>query len=658
MLEALKGHETIGIIICNSDDIVVEANNALTRLVGLEPREFIGRTAESFWDELIGKRPSAHEENRTALFFQNRLKGENAGPFVFALREDRLPARCWLRCESVPTKDDEGREVRVESFVDVTAEMVLQSSRNFHQKAMDYVGETIIITDADGVIRYVNPAFTRMMGYSPLEVLGRPVSILENGDRDPELIEEMWTTLRSGETWRGVFCNKTKDDNSILVDSTVSPVRNSLGEVVEFVAVQRDVTKDKAMEKHLRTVQKMQAVGTLAGGIAHDFNNVVHVVSGYAQLALQRLENTDKLEKYLRMVLKACRRADRLVGQILTFCRQREQPFKPLFLSSTIRETVRLLRSTLPSSIEIRFEIQQDVDCKESCVSREEGVVESHVFSDAVMGDPTQLHQVVMNLCTNASHAMEDKGGNLVVSVQSVEIEDPIKDETPNLEKGRYVRLTVKDDGAGISPQVLDRIFEPYFTTKEKDKGTGLGLTIVHGIVSNHGGDIVVKSKVGEGSRFDVFFPAAVDVTPEEDLTPVMGEWQGGGRRLLCVDDEPSALRVVEEMLRELGYEVCSAVGGMEALEVFKKEPHSFDGVITDKVMPNIDGLELARYFKRVRPNMPVILCTGYADDLSEKELDDIGVFDFLHKPFAADQLGCTLKEAFSNKPLYVSDDN
>ncbi len=204
----------------------------------------------------------------------------------------------------------------------------------------------------------------------------------------------------------------------------------------------------------------------------------------------------------------------------------------------------------------------------------------------------------------------------------------------------------------------MDRIFEPYYTTKEKDKGTGLGLTIVHGIVRNHGGDIVVKSKVGEGTRVDVFFPAAADVTPEEDLTPVMGEWTGGGRRLLCVDDEASALKVLEEMLRELGYEVCSAVGGMEALEVFKREPDLFDGVITDKVMPNIDGLELARYFKRVRPGMPVILCTGYADDLSEKELDDIGVFDYLHKPFAADQLGCTLKEAFSTKPFCEKNDN
>ena len=507
--------------------------------------------------------------------------------------------------------------------------------RTLPSMAMENAAEAIIIANTDGKIQYVNPAFTRIMGYSAAEVEGRHVSILESeGAGAPDGHKEMWDTIRRGETWRGVFTNATKDGRTILLETTIAPVRDRRGDVVEYVAIERDVTRERALEKHLRSAQKMEAIGTLAGGIAHDFNNVIHVVSGYAQLALQRMEETEKLDKYLRMVLKACRRADKLVGQILSFSRQREQPFKPILLGRTVRETVRLLRATLPSHIEVVFEMDGAPGAP----------------SDTVLADPTQIHQVVMNLCTNAYHSMQDGGGVLHVGVESVEIDDPLKHGTPNLKPGRHARLFVCDTGCGMSPWVLERIFEPYFTTKEKDKGTGLGLAVVHGIVRNHGGDLVVNSVVGKGTQFSVYLPAAECEITEEDLTPTLGDPAGRGQRVLCVDDERPALEVAREMLEELGYRVTTATGGSQALELFHAAPEEFDAVVTDKVMPQMGGVELARRIREERPDIPVLLCTGYLEAVPEEALEAAGLCGVLHKPFAADQLGCSLEEALLEK--------
>ncbi len=672
MMEALMSRRPVGLAFCDDRDVVTYVNDALAGFLGVGPECMVGHQAEEFLKEFIGDRVDERSRDLFGYFLCERRKLANAGPFEFRLAEAPGKRELWIRCESLLLKNGPNGSGRLESFVDVAftaGQVASRSGResirisdglNFQQTALEHAGEAIIITDYEGGILYVNPAFTRLMGYCSEEVMGRSVTMLESGDHDPAYYAQMWDTLRSGRMWKGIFCNETKEGRKILVDATISPVRDNKGDVVEFVAVERDVTREKAMEKHLRTVQKMQAVGTLAGGIAHDFNNVIHVISGYTQLAIQRMENIDRLERYLKMVLKACRRADNLVVQILSFCRQGEQPFKPVYLGSAVRETVRLLRATLPSHIEISYEELSDIAVSQPpspAQPSSSAVVSSMTFPDVILADPTQIHQVVMNLCTNAFHAMEENGGVLEVVVGPVLIEDPVKFDTPSLEKGRYVKLCVIDSGCGMSQDVLERIFEPYYTTKEKDKGTGLGLTIVHGIVRNHGGDIKVKSSPGKGTVFEVYFPAVQDAVPEEDLTPVIKESKGGGRRILCVDDEQPALDVAGEMLRELGYEVTMVRGGLEALEVFRKSPDLFDAVLTDKVMPHVGGLELTRKIKQVNPNLPVILCTGYLENISQSELEGMGFFGLLHKPFAADQLGCMLEEALNKKPKTPSED-
>ncbi len=386
----------------------------------------------------------------------------------------------------------------------------------------------------------------------------------------------------------------------------------------------RERTKALAeYERQMQLLMKMQAIGTLAGGIAHDFNNILFPIVGFTELTMDDVPADSQAHRNLEEILKAANRAKELVQQILTFSRQNDQERKPLRMQHIVKESLRLLRASIPSSIEIVSRI--DDNCR------------------PILGDPTQVHQVIMNLCTNAYQAMSDTGGRLMVALEEVELSFDDMLDNIGMKLGPHAKLTVSDDGVGMEPAVLERIFEPYFTTKEPGKGTGLGLSVIHGIVKNHGGHVRVKSAPGAGTTFEVFFPLAEEKQVEQHAVEAL-QAAPGDEHILVVDDEPPIVRMVCEMLERLGYRVTCTTDSTEALALFSAEPQLFDLVITDMTMPRMNGDTLARKILAIRPSVPVILCTGFNEHISEAQAEELGIAKFVMKPIIKRELAAAIR--------------
>jgi signal transduction histidine kinase/CheY-like chemotaxis protein len=381
-------------------------------------------------------------------------------------------------------------------------------------------------------------------------------------------------------------------------------------------------------EKQLQQVMKLQAIGTLAGGIAHDFNNILFPIVGYTELTMDDIPEGNPSRNNLEEVLKAANRAKKLVQQILTFSRQNDQEFKPLKVQCLIKEALNLLRATIPSSIEIHTSIDQDCGL--------------------VKGDPTQIHQVIMNLGTNAYHALQETGGKLEVILKETYLSYEQSQQMVGMKVGRHLELTVKDNGHGMSPQVLERIFEPYYTTKEQGKGTGLGLSVIHGIIKNHGGDISVYSQAGVGSIFRVYLPVIDDIDMEIEAPETVSE-SNGNEHILLIDDEESILDIERRILERLGYSVTPITDSEAALKEFKARPDAFDLVITDMTMPKITGDRLAQSLMAINPHIPVILCTGFNEDISEEKALSMGIDKFVMKPIVKNELAHTIRTVLDN---------
>ena len=447
---------------------------------------------------------------------------------------------------------------------------------------------------------------------------------------------------------RGMFVGVLPEKKNILPDKAMTVLSiillntaNAL-ESMEFYQLLRNQnsTLEKMVEertralanseKQLQQVMKLQAIGTLAGGIAHDFNNILFPIVGYTELTMDDIPEDSQARQNLEEILKAANRAKELVQQILTFSRQGCQERKPLKVQYLIKEAFKLLRATIPSSIEI------DCDIDESC--------------GPIKGDPTQVHQIIMNLCTNAYHAMQETGGKLAIKLKEIHVGYEQSMERVGMKVGRHIELTVKDTGHGMDMQVMDRIFEPYYTTKEQGKGTGLGLSVIHGIVKNHGGDITVTSQPGKGSTFKVYLPAIDEYEEEIEIIAPSIE-TNGCERILLVDDEKQIIDIEQQILERLGYKVTPKTDSEEALEEFAAQPDRFDLVITDMTMPKMTGDQLARRMMDIKPQIPVILCTGFNEAITEEKALAMGIDKFVMKPIIKDDLASTIRTVLDSRP-------
>ena len=391
-------------------------------------------------------------------------------------------------------------------------------------------------------------------------------------------------------------------------------------------ALQSQIFERRRAEIQLQQTQKMKAIGTLAGGIAHDFNNILAAILGYTEMAMMDTDAASPTYRRLDNVLKACSRAKDLVLQILTFSRQNEQEIRPLAPLPIIKETVKLLRATLPSTITIDFRIPPQLPM--------------------ILSDPIHLNQVLMNLCTNAREAMIETGGCLTLALEVVALAPAGNREDPDLLPGQYLKLMVSDTGCGMTPQVLERVFDPYFTTKPKGDGSGLGLAVVHGIVHQHGGSIHIQSRPLQGTTVEVLMP--VIEAGKSAAAVAAGPMAGGDEQVLLVDDEQALVDVGRHLLARLGYTVTARTSSVEALEAFRADPARFDLVITDQTMPNMTGIELTRELLRIRPELPVILCTGFSETVSPEKAMSVGVREFLFKPMALRDMAETIRRVLA----------
>jgi signal transduction histidine kinase/ActR/RegA family two-component response regulator len=407
---------------------------------------------------------------------------------------------------------------------------------------------------------------------------------------------------------------------------------------LEIDAYQRLDKEKKQLEDQLRQAQKMEAIGTLAGGIAHDFNNILAAIMGHTELALMQIDNRAQAERYLSEVLHASDRAKDLVYQILSFSRQSDSQLKPLQVSSIVKEALRLIRSSLPTTIAIRKNVEEN--------------------DSIIVGNATQVHQILMNLCTNAAHAMAGGDGTLSVDLKALDILVEDMHQTPppqcpvNLGPGRYVCLTVSDTGQGIPSHQIGRIFDPYFTTKEKGVGTGLGLAVVQGIVQNHGGKIEVESRPGKGTTFCVYLPRVKNDIKNDIKT--LQTIPNGDERILYVDDDPALAELGGKLLTTLGYRVTAETDPQAALERYRQNPDAFDLIITDLIMPGLSGQGLAERAIQIRPDIPIIASTGFSDRFDENHLIEIGIKGVLYKPITIYHMANGIRQVLNGQPLTV----
>lgn len=475
----------------------------------------------------------------------------------------------------------------------------------------------------------VNPAMARIHGYdSPQDMMEEVTDItgqlyINAGDRKEFLrIQTEKGVVENFEVER-----LRRDGKKIWVSITSRAVKNDEGEIVYLEGTVKDITLQKILERQLVEAQKMDAIGKLAGGIAHDFNNILASIVGYTEMAIDESEEALR-ENYLVQVLRSSDRAKNLVRQILTFSRHREHEKKSVDMARIMRESLRMLRSTLPTTIDIQQTITNG--------------------PKTVYADPVQMQQVIINLCTNSAHAMGEKGGLLKVSLFNMTVSDENMEPQDDLKPGSYVVLEIMDTGHGIDQSIIDKIFDPFFTTKEVGLGTGLGLSVVYGIVTDHGGVIRLSSKPEKGTVFNIYLPYVED--PGVAEISDYGNIPEGTEHIFFIDDDADILVLGHRLLEALGYRVTTAEDGIKALAMFRAQPEVFDLVVTDMTMPGMTGTELAAAMMKIRPELPVILCTGYSSHIDEEKAKKMGIGAFMLKPIVKKYLAETIRELLDRR--------
>ena len=550
--------------------------------------------------------------NFSAQRFKEALRGTPSEPAVIKVL---LPGNGEKSIEICTAAIEfAGQRCGVTVMQDVSQRLQAEEEQRRLATAIANTNDSVLITDRSGTIQYVNPAFTRITGYSREEAIGQTPRMLKSGVQDQAFYTQMWETLLQGKVWEGRLVNRKKDGALYTELASISPIRDTTGKISHFVAVKRDISHEVELESQLHQARKMEAIGTLAGGIAHDFNNILGAIIGFTDLSLLQTPPHSPIHDNLLHIRNSGRRAADLIQQILTFSRQAASREKiPVSMAALLQETLKLLRASLPTTIAIQLNL--------------------HEQEGWVLADPVQIQQVIMNLCTNAFHAMSDRGGTLTIDLERL----PLGECRTVASGAACIEMKVTDTGHGIDQAIIDRIFDPFFTTKEPGVGTGMGLSVVHGIIRDLDGMITVDSGP-EGSCFTVLIPETGRPVPAGER--VESAIPRGAESILVVDDEEDIRETCRRMLEELGYRVTACGDPVRALAMIREDGRRFDLVLSDQTMPAMTGSELVTAILQIRPDLPVILCTGYSEQLTEERTRQLGARMLLLKPIIFRQLG------------------
>ena len=521
----------------------------------------------------------------------------------------------------------DGRPAMLLHVRDLNERQAMEKERDRLILAVEQLAEAIIITDAQGAIEYVNRAFEQITGFSRTEALGRQPGLVRSGQHDASFYEQMWATLKRGEVWIGRVINKRKDGRLFRAELTISPVRDVQGQLINFVAVTRDITREVDLETQLHQVQKMDSIGRLAGGVAHDFNNLLTSIMGFAHIVLDGLPKELPLRQDVQEIIFAAERATLLTRQLMAFSRKQVTQLQALNLNTVLSEMENLLRRTLGEDLDLRMELDPDLGL--------------------CQGDPMQMQQIALNLAVNARDAMP-RGGHLEIRTRSVELDAAFCQSRVGILPGRYIWLNVRDDGCGMSAEQRSHIFEPFFTTKEKGHGTGLGLSVVYAIVQQAHGYIEFQSELGRGTEFTIYFPQSADPgSPVRSTQPV--RVSGGDETILLVEDDVLVRNLALQLLTSLGYHALAAGSAREAEDLFRSHAAPIHLVLTDVVMPQTDGNTMVQNLRAIRPNFKVLFMSGFAEDTIIQHGVIHQTVNFLLKPFTRETLGLKVREVLDN---------
>jgi PAS domain S-box-containing protein len=624
-----------GVIYQAADGTIISANPAAERILGLSFEQMQGKTSmDPRWKMILEDGTTVPGTEHPAMIALHTEK--TVGPVVRGVFHPEKDVYVWLSITAIPLfQPRETKPFQVyATFEDITErlrmEQALRDNEQMYRTTFDAIPDSITVTrQKDGRYKYVNDGFCNITGYSRVEVIGKtPFEInlyVNHSDR-----ERMIQTLRQNRELLN-FEIPFRRKNGTIWDSFFSARSIIIDGEDCLIALTKDVTEFKKaeeekarLERQLQQAQKMESIGSLAGGIAHDFNNLLFPIVGLSEMMLNDFP-PDSMERHnIQEIFHAGKRGKELVQQILSFSRQSEHQLIPVHIQKILKEVLKLCRSTIPADITITRNIQTKCG--------------------PVMADPTQIHQIAMNLITNAYHSVEPTGGAITVKLKEVDFSHE-DDPAVHLSTGRYAVLTVSDTGTGIDPAVMNRIFDPYFTTKEKGRGTGLGLATVYGIVKAHGGDIRVTSSIGKGATFHVYLPLLEKTQDAEPEKEMMTPLPTGTGHILLVDDEESIVHLEKQMLKRLGYQAIGYTSSRDALAAFKTEPSLFDLVITDMNMPNMNGMQLAAEMIAIRSDIPIILCTGFSERINSKKAETLGIGGLLMKPVGMKDLAQKVRE-------------